>query len=616
MDIQILRDFKYQGVDYGDGLYTAARGNVLSNAADLVAQGYAIDLTPKFPIIPITNIFDVNGQPDGLNVNGVKINQLSHSLNRSPTINDNTSRGYASSDIWVANGRLWICTYADSNSAVWQEQQNYVTGGADIGDIVGATNVMFAGGFTRWFAAYGTGAAMDLSVIIATVPTAFTINFLASGLLDWQAFYSAMAKADTGSLVSVTKLYDHSGKGNHYTKNAGYAAPILAYSQKLKSWVITTRVTGFAGGAGNLIAPTGTTTTGFFVPSQNHSLVMVGEANTSASTTGLCSITEVGDYNNTWGGGNSRGYELQINNSSGLNYQDIGQFNQYMNPSILHLSPSVLTLNSSGNNLTLNQNESQWTGNSTASVPLVSGWLFGRPSVNPMAGFALTGYLLTNVALTTAQAKAIRYALYPSIGAKPQKRDRVWLTGDSRIDTALPSSNHFCNIGQKLSILLNDTHDVYNLGQNGGTSVTHAPLHISYMNSNKGLGSNDAFYLWGVNDFIVSNWTAAQSYAQHQVNIASLKGYGFKTNFINELATTSVTNNANTRVPQLQALVRAGGVGADNTIDLQQSYTIINQTGNTAVYADGLHPTEGTDEVISSILLPYVNTTSYAKNTA
>jgi len=63
MDIQILRDFKYQGVDYGDGLYTAARGNVLSNAADLVAQGYAIDLTPKFPNAPATTTTDASGNP-------------------------------------------------------------------------------------------------------------------------------------------------------------------------------------------------------------------------------------------------------------------------------------------------------------------------------------------------------------------------------------------------------------------------------------------------------------------------------------------------------------------------------------------------------------------------
>jgi phospholipase/lecithinase/hemolysin len=71
-------------------------------------------------------------------------------------------------------------------------------------------------------------------------------------------------------------------------------------------------------------------------------------------------------------------------------------------------------------------------------------------------------------------------------------------------------------------------------------------------------------------------------------------------------ATTSATNNSNTRVPQLQQLLKANACGADAIVDVSV-YPEVLAASNTAYYPDGLHPTAAIHNLIAGAVGETVN---------
>jgi hypothetical protein len=106
-----------------------------------------------------------------------------------------------------------------------------------------------------------------------------------------------------------------------------------------------------------------------------------------------------------------------------------------------------------------------------------------------------------------------------------------------------------------------------------------------------------------VNDFIVSNLTAAQSLAALNVNINALKAVGWKVVVAAELVTNNVTNSANTRLVELSNLINGGGSKADFVVNVLDM-TAINTVAN---YPDGLHPSAPQANLISNRLQPIID---------
>lgn len=554
-------------------------------------------------------LYDANSNVAGINAGGKTYALTQRTLSRPPDVTDHAARGFTLNSIWQALGKIWQPVAApDSTSAAWGELP--VPGGC-FTDIVGSANTIFAGGFVAMKAGY-TGAAVDVSVTIATVPTTFTINILASGEIDAVALQSAIAQADAGTDVTCIKLYDQSGAGNHYVKSASYPAPYVSFDDALGRYCLATNGP-YAGAPRTLKAPvgvitTGSLTSGYGVIGNAYSTLTIGRGVSSASN-GLPALYALGD--NTNATVPDRRFCSAI---AGIN----GKFNvwrgfakcAHVPDQFVDSQPSVVVTVSATANTYLSVNESIGIATTTNDTAVyTSGWLFTYdPSANDQVGsHRMVAFAVANVALSTAQQARLRQASYARFDIRPQALDQIILCGDSRTSSAQPTNKRFNSLSLQLASRLGKVARVIGMGNGGYTNAqilaNQIPTIVSMYNPNV---KNTVFYLASVNDGSAGA-TPAQMMASMQISIAPLKAVGFRVVLINELSTTSTTNSVNTKLPILRDMVNAAGpagMGCDAILD-PLVFSPLATPANTAFYSDGLHPTEACDALLASAMVPY-----------
>jgi lysophospholipase L1-like esterase len=514
---------------------------------------------------------------------------------RPPKPSDNATQGYGASSMWQYGGKVYQPVAAPSTaSATWGVNQRRA---GMITDIVGTTNTKFAGGTVAMKGGF-TGAAIDISVTIASTPTAATINIIADGELDTDTLESYLCRMDAGTYCTVTKVYDQTGNGNHLTKHASYAGLLLDFDALIGRYVITSEyVSGGVDRRLEIPAIIGLARNAF-------GMVFYGRSINSSGNNDGNVVAVLGNYS----GGANQISPLQLQNNGGMM---IAQ-----NPTGGNLLPastvpalsnmSVFGVTGGGTNTTFFSNEasSATATNSTSSLA-TGGWVGSDGASQHFFPSRIVGMAICVAEITTAQISAIVEGAVAKFDIYPQARDRVVLLGDSRFSGAFaPLHNSFATV---LPQHLQSDCEVINFSNGSkqisdiiaGTAVTAQGIYRSGV-------KNVAVILAGVNNFIVGNKTAAATLAEMVTLVSMLKTTGYKVLVISELATTSTTNNANTRLAELNVLLSANSMGADKVVDVY-GYTAVATPANSAYYPDGLHPGAATYQLIASVVAPEVD---------
>jgi hypothetical protein len=508
---------------------------------------------------------------------------------RAPTPKDNSSLGYDINSVWQYNGDLYQPIVAPtSTSAVWGVNQRST---ATVVDIVGVTNTKFAGGTVAMKGGF-TGPAIDISVTISATPTTFTINVLSTGELDNVSCNAAIGQRDSGTFVTVIKIYDQSGNGNHVLKDASFAAPFIDWDSECGRFVITSSY-DYLGVARQLRIPNTLTTNRSAL-----SMFALGRSVNAADGNGSRILATAGDY--LGGAGQIAAWQpLQSGSMSVANNPAGGtQTPTTPVPFISTICISGFTAGTAQNNYFCND----ITGSKTianASVVLTGGWIFTDTgsSAARRSPVRLFGFAICDQEVSAAKVTAIKNGFYAQFNALPQAQDRVFLIGDSRFAGA------FANLDRSFAVHLTQylptKPKVINLSSGGHTNALAATYSIpTAVSLYKSGVKNVAIVLLGVNDFMVSSLTVAQSLAALTSNVATLKAAGMTVIVISELATTVTTGSASTLVPQLRTLINANSMGADAIVDVSV-YAEILAASNTAYYPDGLHMSAGIHSLIA-----------------
>lgn len=532
--------------------------------------------------------------------------QVPRTYNRRPTSADNASRGYTSASAWQHAGKVYTPTVApDSTSAVWGEASNI---GGTFTEIMTPANTLSAWGTVAMKTGY-TGPAVDISVTIGGVATAFTLNILPSGELDNVAAAAAVSQADANTFATCTKVYDQSGKGNDWAKDAAYLAPFFVYDEGEKRFGLTTNGP-YAGTIRTLKAPaavfSGTTlTSGFGVVGGAFTVMAYVRGN--SPTKGLSAMFALGDKSGTenrmWSVMTDPDNRLYVNRN----------FGKYRagNPVGVDSQAHVVTLVCAPTSVSLSVNETTDTNAHTDAQVYSSGWLFCYTPNAPdyYGSHTIFGFGVAKVTATAAQARALRYSAYARFDIRPQVQDQIMMLGDSRTAAAHPVNRPHDALSMMLAKMVGKDYRVYGLGSYGsktadlmaGGSIQTIPFAQALYNP---LGRNIVTYLCGVNDSSAGA-TAGAITDNIRASLAALKNTGFKTVLINELTANGA--NAVVTLPLVRQIIANAGaqMNADAIID---AFTVnaLKSTSNTAIYADGLHPTAAADGSIVGLIAAQV----------
>lgn len=538
------------------------------------------------------------------------VDAVRRTFDRPPDVTDNASNGYGATSIWQTGGRLWQPVAApDANSAAWTELP--VKGGGFC-DIVGA-DTLAAYGFVREKTSYASSCA-DISVTIAGVPTAFTIGFLANGEYDGDAHRNAARQADANTYVTCTKWYDHNGMYDA-AKNASYAAPIVDFNFITGRYFLTAegqggtpRMLQFPIGA--IASGTGPVTSGFGVNGNNFLVYAVGTGNVAAGNGGgyVCTL---GDLANVVVADRRR-YAFLCGASGTL--QAAGAVSVNPVPTVpLNSQLSVSILNVSGTAATISTDERVGTvtiANNTAGY--TSGFLFQNngASTTNYAALQLTSLGIANVAQSAAKMAALRHSAYARFDIRPQVTRQVFLVGDSRTASALPLTKQFDSVGLQLAARLGKEARVYSMGNGAYQPAALQTSVVPTIIAQYAAGIETDVFILGaaINCFLIGGKTAAVALVELKALIVSLQSSLVRIVLVNELATSSATGLASTKLPELRALIGvqgAVGMGVADIIDMNVYPQVADPT-NALYYYDGIHLTAAADAVIASKLANYI----------
>jgi len=438
-----------------------------------------------------------------------------------------------------------------------------------------------------------TGPAVDLTSTVSGASTTTTVNILAGGELDIDAVRAVFSAADAGTFVYATKVYDQSGAGNHltYVASAGKVTRGLyvLWDPKMGRYVL---------GA-----------------DQNY-----GSQGQSLSFPGTLSVREdqLGAFFFGRGVGSLAPPNTQIVASfgSGANAISIHTGENAVGPTIagwnnggrippsnkivpLLSGPCVASYigNPAGVQLSVNETSEVFA----ASNPrVVTGGMLGYWDLagGKFAAMRYVGVVIANVTPTAAQQEKIRRWFYTKFDTAPQARDRVVFISDSRgtlvnSDTCNSTGQAGANIGVQLAEYLKSDAEVINCSTSGWTNENHRTQSIPGLVAGYRTGTkNIAVILLGVNDFLASALTPAQSLAALNTNIGLLQAAGYHVKVVSELRCTTSTNNSNIYVDELRMLIEAGGTTANEVISVSDLTPVNTPLAGQApfYYPDGLHP--------------------------
>lgn len=547
-------------------------------------------------------IIDENTGNTAINKN----NAAKLTYRRAPTAEDNASKGYTINSVWQFKGNMYKPKIApDNTSALWERLPSR---GGFPADVLG-TNCKLACGLTVLKAGF-TGACAQLTSTVSGSPVLTTINILAGGVLDNDAITNVISKADAGTFVYATTLYDQSGTGNHmvFAASTGKIERSLyvVWDEYFKSYILAADNGGDAQAQGLNFPAT------LSVREDQLGAFFFGRASTAHAAsnsvivasfgTGAASLSihmgegADGITLSGWRGGSRRPA------ANGVNYSPV--------PSTAAIASYIGSTGSTQ----ISCNETSYSFGAADTTAFTGGFLGNWDlSVAKFCAMRFLGVVIsTTTTPTAAQQTSIRHWFYTKFDCVPQARDRIVYIGDSRGTVVYsPLNATSANLGQagenvsiQLADSLNSEVEVINGSVSGFTNTNHAVSTIPMLRNTYRAGvKNIAVICMGVNDFIVSAISPAQCLANLNANINTLKQVGWYVIVVAELATNTTTNSSNIFVPQLSKLILDGGTTADYVVNVLDMTAI----SNPANYPDGLHPNSAQAGLIAARLQPIID---------
>jgi len=289
-------------------------------------------------------------------------------------------------------------------------------------------------------------------------------------------------------------------------------------------------------------------------------------------------------------------------------------------PVAIKNQPCVLIASSAATPLmTLNVNEDQGTNNAAiTSQAVAGGWIFsyGGSAIIPYGMMKFVGLAMFNAAPTAAQSQAMRYGAYCRFNIFPQVINQIALVGDSRlanfnVTPGFGVSNILPRyVGRNWDLINLSTHSQMVLTQIGDGLVPTVTGLAKSLQTFKKPGLNYAVILGSVNDFSQVSASVAQAFSYLQTLCAQIVAAGWVPILIAELTTTSVTGNANTQLPLLNAAIVAAGSAAFSGAQIVNlyGYVPVVTPGNANYYYTGLHPTPAVHQIIASAVAVTITT--------
>jgi hypothetical protein len=392
----------------------------------------------------------------------------------------------------------------------------------------------------------------------------------------------------------------------------GYG-PEVIWDEAMQSYValsILVESGGTGTRTGVLQSPTGSNVAGFRLTGNNHAVIMYGRP---TGTMGAFSLYGIGDGSTPYAktatgtaGVFSESKYITINSGGtfGLSASRATQFPETTyTSSKLSSVPSVLIVNNNAvTTAYFNEDTASNGGALNNDAKVYAGFIMGAnsPYTTYGGGFRMTGFAISNIALTTAQILKVKQNAYARYNIIPQVRPNIFLVGDSRIEglqRALPIGGSQGQSGDSIgcelaNIIGNSTYNIYNCGHGGQGSVamttTLAPQVVSKYSS---IASNTVFLLSPINDFLINNMTVANSLSVFKTLITTLKQGNAKVIVLIGLSTNTTTNNTNVNYPLLEsAIVSAGesGMGCDEIIDMRTALAL-QASSDATMFVDGIH---------------------------
>ncbi|MBT9373221.1 SGNH/GDSL hydrolase family protein [Rhizobium sp. CSW-27] len=507
---------------------------------------------------------------------------------RAPTINDDSTKGYAVGDHWQAGGTVWEAQSVASGGAIWKQ---VIGAGARPYEILGASVVAGIGGLAQMRRGY-TGAACDISATIGGSTVTATINILSNGQFDEATLGTYYNMRDAGTHIVCTKLYNQDASGNDFVQSGSLGMAKICWDEVLRRFVLT-RTFGLSNTIETLVLSGGASFT-----SSDCAAVVFGRCAGSSMDAGTGVPFAFGSWGTAYYAVGTRPLQtgtlyggLQTTGSTGSQ--------KPFSPRIaFDAAPMVMAFRSYGTTETLHVNNEISTTTGYRPLYTLTGAYINGPD-NATFGNPLhaVGYILCKAAPTVAQISLVKAALYAMIDARPQSRDLVMMIADSR---GAGSGGTYHSLPAWLTKHMANPARVISMTQGGSTSTQHlaaAPtLSVDMYSATRQnvvvigpLGTNDYATL-----------TPAQTYANLQAIAAIYRAAGWKVVALAEMSSTNANHNTH------QAAVRDLILGGDQTwFDRLVNVATIPAVmlpGNTSYYADGLHETDLLQDAMASMI--------------
>jgi lysophospholipase L1-like esterase len=244
-----------------------------------------------------------------------------------------------------------------------------------------------------------------------------------------------------------------------------------------------------------------------------------------------------------------------------------------------------------------------WWGNVTgttvgaaASSAQAGGTIGNNAALNFPSMLLASAFIEYGRALSATEQANARVALNQTFGIQPQVQD-IWVAdGDSITqgyrDTALQT------YPEKARRLITMPLRVYNTayyGQTMADRISRFSYNIQPIYNPKARNFMVSIFA-GTNDIVASNATGASIYANIVSYVAAVHALGSNARCIvaEMLPRAGLTAGQTTQWQALNALIDANTAGSDYVVHLTQDPTMgpASATANTALYADGTHPTD------------------------
>lgn len=446
-------------------------------------------------------------------------------------------------------------------------------------DSITGTLPLFAYGIKRLRAVYAGSA---FRVVRASDSTTLDVGFVGSQLDN-----AALATFLAGTTGAVSIWYDQSGNGNDATQTTAANRPTIQVYK--------------IGGATSLFFNPGT---GFFnlpaglsVSSQAIDFLAVLE---QISTTLTSAFVQFG----------SSPQNSFFNQNGHLQSTSVGAAPGFW----VQGRPSLFEINGDATSKAMWQNNESVLSAGGPTLATFIGGDLGNTALS--GGYVGQSYFAAAVAygrkLSASDNAAVRGALASEFSYVEAPAGRLAWVGDSIIATSLPTSAAYYGFAMQSQALLSKPVNIYQFGV-GGTQIQNAlGTYATTVGSVFGEYADNrlALILYGTNDIVAGGRTAAQLSADIRTYCGKVRTSGGKAIIATILPQTGFTAPMQTIQQTVNTDIRTNWASfADGLADFANDPTMGPQAAasNTALYADGLHPTVAGHAILAPIAAAAIN---------